>query len=140
MVTSSLPASAHWSRASFGLREVCKLPTRLPGIKAPHGRRLLVDAALVGAVAARGGTGASRRRAQAAPGGIRRGASEGAPDLRLQSVSPPSASPGACTPLAISAKAMALGVAEAQERLAGQGLLPDLPGTVPASRVRLASC
>ena len=35
---------------------------------------------------------------------------------------------------------MALGVAEAQERLAGQGLLPDLPGTVPAPRVRLASC
>ncbi len=40
---------------------------------------------------------------------------------------------------AICAKAMALGVAEAQEGLAGQGLLPDLPGTVPALRVRLAS-
>ncbi len=100
MVTGSLSASAHWSRASFGLREVCKLLTRLPGIKAPHGRRLLVDAALVGAVAARGGTGASRRRAQAAPGGIRRGASEGAPALRLQFVRPPSASPAPCTPLA----------------------------------------
>ena len=33
--------------------------------------------------------------------GIRRGASEGAPVLRLQSVSPPCASPSACTPLAI---------------------------------------
>ena len=35
---------------------------------------------------------------------------------------------------------LAFGAAEAQERLAGQGLLPDLPGTVPAPRVRLASC
>ncbi len=35
---------------------------------------------------------------------------------------------------------LAFGVAEAQERLAGQGLLPDLPGTVPAPSVRLASC
>ncbi len=100
MVTGSPTASAHWLWASFGLRELCKLLAPLPGIKAPHGRRLLVDAVLVGAVAARGRAGASRCRAQAAPGGIRRGASEGAPALRLQSVSPPSASPGACTPLA----------------------------------------
>ena len=41
---------------------------------------------------------------------------------------------------ATCAKALALGVAEAQEGLAGQGLLPDLPGTVSALRVRLASC